>query len=173
MTDINFTPDMSTPESITDAFAQIRDHGQDTEPQAGMRTIDYEILRILEEAGVKGVEAIKAELSRVKSDHSGEPLYGNIGEIGDTYGEDADTTTDDPVEAAKLRRIEGIAHAVSDITLAAFAGAAGNNIVAAETLRGREEALDDIGDDEEAEITRAALEGIIGNMIDALPTGEG
>ena len=182
MTDPKLVPDMSTPEGMTTAIEHLREHTaieaevtpKSDESEGGgdlRRVVDLELLRILEEAGVDGIDTIQEEFGRTEPS-SGKLLYEDVGEIGDAYGEEAKTAGDDPLEQAKLRRVEGVAHAVSDIALAAFAAADGNGAAAAETLDEREEILDSIGEDEESLLAKMSLEELIGNMRDILPTAE-
>jgi hypothetical protein len=168
MTDRKIIPDMSTPEGITEAFEHIREHS--TEPQEVTRGLTLEVLRLLQEAEVGDAVTLEEELKRTKQG-SGEPLYGNIGEVGDVY-EEARGVKTDPEEEANLRRLEGVAHAVADITSAMFAGAAGNGDNAAATLKDRSEALEKIGGSEEARDARVAVSGIIGNMFTVLPVSK-
>lgn len=174
-TDPKLVPDMSTPEGIEKAFEHIRENTAEETKSEDVsilkRVIDLELLRVLQEAGVEDVVVIQEELGRTKHG-SGESLYDDVGEIGDAYGESAATSGDDPLEQAKLRRVEGIAHAVSDIAFAALAAAAGNDSKAAEALDEREEALDSIGEDDEALLAKMSLEELIGNMREALPAVE-
>lgn len=166
---------MSTPEGIGETFSHIREHTSEESKAEDIqdlrRVVDLELLRVLEEAGVDGIDTIREEFKQTDPS-SGKPLHEDVGDIGDIYGEEAKTSGDDPVEQAKLRRVEGIAHAVSDIALATFAAAGGDGAIAAEALDDREEILDGIGEDEESLLAKMSLEELIGNVRAALPAAE-
>ncbi|HEX5456406.1 MAG TPA: hypothetical protein VFW77_03510 [Candidatus Saccharimonadales bacterium] len=188
MAEKKLIPDMSTPEGIGAAFEHLREHvavevdkehlpkpNESDEPDDAAndlrRVVDLELLRILEEAGVEGADAVREELGRTRAG-TGEALYGHVGEIGEVYAEQADEVLDDPLEQAKLSRIGSIAYAVGDIASAAILVAEDNEPEAREILDVREEIIEGMGEDEESLLAKISLEELIGNMRSVLPTTE-
>lgn len=159
---------MSTPEGIEKAFKHIREHSEG-DPGDVKRAVNLEILRILQEEGVEEAEFLEDELKNLTD---GGDESADISSIGDTYTEDQ-TAAPDADQHIDLKRAAGIAYAVSDITAATFAAAAGNGDQGAVFLEGARERLLEIGaGDDESEAAKEALGGIVKNAFEVLPVPE-